>query len=132
MIWVFWKLFRFLKPTKMLSDINYEQPWIKVTKFMTGHRGIPSKIKLRLFIRLFNRANDRAKLDDGGERKTLFFFRLLVWWHGNRDYRGFSKHSPWRYWPKKLFILNSWEIGEKLPLIKGWWSTSSNLPGVTT
>ena len=51
----------------------------------------------------------------------------MVWWHGYRDYRGFSKHSPWMYWPKKLFILTSWCTGKNLVLIEGFWSTSFNL-----
>ena len=51
----------------------------------------------------------------------------MVWWHGYRDGRGFSKRSPWRHWPKKLFILASWSTGKKLILIEDCWSTSSNL-----
>ena len=45
---------------------------------MTGHRRIPSKIKPRLFISLFNKANDRAKFDYRGGRKTLLLFCLSV------------------------------------------------------
>ena len=45
---------------------------------MTGHRRIPSKIKPRLFISLFNKANDRAKFDYRGGRKTLLLFCLSI------------------------------------------------------
>ena len=48
---------------------------------MTGHQDT-FKIKPRLFISLLNRANDRAKLDYGGGKKTLLFLRLygLMTW----------------------------------------------------
>ena len=60
-----------------------------------------------------------------GRRKTVLVFRL--WWHGCRDYRDFSKQSPWRYWAKKLFSLTSWGTGKKLIVKEGCWLTFSNL-----
>ena len=108
------------------SQIKYEYPWIKVAKFLKGHRWIPFKIKPRLFTSYFNRANDRAKFDYWGGRETLLSSIFMVWWHGYKNYRIFSKQSPWKYWPKKLFILTSWDTDKKLILIEGCWSTSSN------
>ena len=90
------------------------QAKFKVTKFMTCHRRIPLKIKPRLFISYLNKANGREKFDYWDGRKNLLFFVSLVWWHGCRDYRDFSKQSPWSYWPRKLFILTSWGAGKKL------------------
>ena len=51
----------------------------------------------------------------------------MVWWHRYIDYRSFSKRSPRRYWPKKLFILTSCGTDKKLISIDSCWSTSSNL-----
>ena len=47
----------------MTGHRQNEYTLIKVTKFMTGHRQIPSKIKSRFFISCFNRTNDIAKHD---------------------------------------------------------------------
>ena len=41
---------------------------------VTRHRRIPSKIKARMFTSCFNKANDRAKSDYWGGRKTLLLF----------------------------------------------------------
>ena len=38
---------------------------------MTGHPGVPSKMKPRLFTSCFNRASNSAKFDYWGGRKTL-------------------------------------------------------------
>ena len=43
---------------------------------MTDYHWIPSKIKPYLFTSCFNRANDRAKFNYWGGRKTLLFFCL--------------------------------------------------------
>ena len=61
------------------------------------------------------------------EEKPYCSLVSMIWWHGHKDYGGFLKQSPWRYWLKKLFILISLGIGKKLMLIEGCWSTSSNL-----
>ena len=121
--WVCWKCLSFLKSTTISSEINHEYLWIKVTKFMTAHRQIPSKIKPRLFTLCFNRANDRAKFDYWGFEKTLLFFHSIS---DDMD-RGFLKQAPWKYWPKKLLILTSWGTGKKLVLREFCWLTSSNL-----
>ena len=64
-----WKLLSFLKPITISSKTRYEYPWTKITNLMTGHR-------LQNYTLCFNRANDRAKFDYWGGRKTLLFFRL--------------------------------------------------------
>ena len=89
--------------------------------------GYLPKIKPRFFTSCLNRAYDRAKFDYWGERKNYYSSVSIVWWHGYRDSKGFSKQSPWRYWPKKLFILTSWGTGKTLMLIESCWSKSSNL-----
>ena len=108
-----WKLLSFLQPTTISSGIKYEYPWIKVTKLMTGHHRIPSKMKPRLFT-CFNRPNDRAKFDYWG----------LTWIQ--RPYRFFITVTL-EILTKKLFILTSWGSGKKLKLIEGCWSNSSKL-----
>ena len=47
------------------------------------------------------------------EEKSYCSSDSMIWWHGYRDYRGFSKQWSWRYWPKKLFILKNWGTGIK-------------------
>ena len=47
----------------------------------------------------------------------------MVWWHGYWNYRGLWKQWPWRYWPKKFFILTNWGTGKNLMLIEGCWLT---------
>ena len=47
------------------------------------------------------------------EEKPYCPLAFVVWWHGYKDYGGFSKHSPWKYWPKKLFTLTSWGHWQK-------------------
>ena len=110
--WVPWKLIIFLYPTAISNEIEYEYWWIKVTKFMTGHRWIRSKIKLNLFTSCLNRTNFREKFDYSGGRKTLLYFRLYGLMIRKWDYRSFLKQSPWRYWPKRFFNLTGWGTGK--------------------
>ena len=120
--WVLWKLFN------NFNEIKYEYPWIKVTKFMTGQRWIPSKIKPR---------SPNVSIEPTIEWKLIIEAKekpyrpsvSMVWWHGYRDYRGFSKQSDWRCCPKMLFILTKWGTGKKMMLIEGcWWTSSTLLP----
>ena len=95
-------------------------PWIKVTKFMTDHRRILWKRKPLIFTSCFNRANDGGK----------FYYCTsvsMIWCHGYRAYRGFGKQPPWRYWPKKFFILTRWGTIKTLMWTAGLWSTPFNL-----
>ena len=66
----------------LVNEIKYEYPWIKVTKFMTTHYRILWKIKSRVSTSCSNKANDGAKFDYWGGRKTLLYFRIygLVTW----------------------------------------------------
>ena len=68
-----------------------EYPWIKLTKFMTDHCRIPSKLKPRLFISCFSRIKDRTKFDYWGGEKTYCSSVSVVWWYGYRDYIDFWK-----------------------------------------
>ena len=61
------------------------------------------------------------------EEKPYCYFFFIVWRYGYWDHGGFSKQSPWRHWPKNIFILTSWGTGKKLLLIEGCWSTSFTL-----
>ena len=54
---------------------------------MADHHRISSNIKPRLFTTCFNRANDRANV----EEKPYCSFVSMVWWHGYKDYGGFTK-----------------------------------------
>ena len=83
MTYVSWKLPTFQKSTTISSKIKSEYPWIKVAKFITVYYDrIPWKIKSCVFTSYFNRANDWAKFDCWGGRKTLLYFRLygLMTW----------------------------------------------------
>ena len=112
-----------VKSSLKTRELKWQNLWQATFE---SHLPVPSKIKPRLFTSCFITANDRAKFDYWGGRKTLLFY--IVWWHGYREYRGFSKQSPWRYWLKKLFILTSWGTSKKLMLIEGCWLTSILLP----
>ena len=65
-----------------------------MTKFIKDQLGKSSETKPRLFTCL-NRANDIAKFDCWGGKKLIVFFVCMVWWHGYRDYRGFSNSHLW-------------------------------------
>ena len=95
---------------------------------MTGHSRIPSKIQPRLFISLFNKANNRAKFYYWGGRKTLLLFCLSV--SDNMEIETtevFQNSHLGSTDQKKLFVLTSWGTGQKLVLIEGCQLTSSNM-----
>ena len=78
----FVELLSFLSPATISSEIKYTYPWVKVTKFMTSHRRIPSKITAHLFIFCLNTTNDGAKFDywDGRKNFLLFLLYGLMTW----------------------------------------------------
>ena len=53
-----------------------------MTKFVTCHRQIPSKIEPRLFTSYFNRANDRVKLIIKVEEKSYCPSIPMIFHHG--------------------------------------------------
>ena len=81
---------------------------------------------LKLSPRSKDRANDRVKFDYWSGRNNYCFSVSVVWCHGYRDYKSFSKQWPWRCWPKVVHLdqLRHWQ---NLMLIEGCWSKSFNL-----
>ena len=109
----FVELLNFLSPTTISNEIKYAYPWTKMTKFMTSHRRMPSKIKAHLLICCLNTTNDGAKLDLLRRKKSSSL--SMVWCHGYRDYWGFSKRSLWIL-IKKRFHFNQ-VITSKKPML---------------
>ena len=108
-----------LKSSMNARELKWLSLWQTIAKYLlqnlvcSPHAWIEPTIERRMII--------------GVKEKTYCSSVSMVWWHGYRDYRGFSKLSPWKYWPKKLFILTRWGTGKKLILIEGCWSNFFNL-----
>ena len=103
-IHLFWP--GFLENFLVLCSLQKFQ--MKSSKCMIDHRQIEATIEQSLIIKM--------------EEKSYCSSVSMVWLHGYRDYRGSSKQSSWRYWPKKVV-----HFDKKLMLIEGCWSTPSNL-----
>ena len=85
-----------------------------MTKFMTDHRRMPSKKNVVCSLHVSLEPTIERSLIIEMEEKPDCPSASMVLWHGYRDYRGFSRQSPWMYWLKKLVILTSWGTGQHL------------------